>query len=94
MADLEVPMKAEEALRSMMKADALKKCRDFCKDYAECSRDRTVSVIWACSDQFSALNSCLKTHTTKEVLEDYKKKWVADGRPYQYVDKAPEKPPK
>mmetsp|Transcript_21163 Transcript_21163/g.35494 ORF Transcript_21163/g.35494 Transcript_21163/m.35494 type:complete len:90 (-) Transcript_21163:321-590(-) len=88
MADSEVPMKAEEALRSLMKTDALKKCDAACREYAECSHDRTITVVWACREQFAALNDCLKQQTTDEVLMEYKKKWVQEGKPYRYVDKA------
>mmetsp|Transcript_11346 Transcript_11346/g.21505 ORF Transcript_11346/g.21505 Transcript_11346/m.21505 type:complete len:85 (+) Transcript_11346:215-469(+) len=73
---LDVPMKAEEALRSVMKRDALKKCQDACKAYAECSHDKVFSVVWACRKEFGELNQCLKLHTTDEVLETYKKGYV------------------
>ena len=49
------------------------------KDYYDCVKDRTISIVWACRDQANAMNECLHQHTTDEVLEDLKYRWVKAG---------------
>jgi len=39
---------------------ALKSCKDKCREYAECTHERVFSIAWACRSEFSALNQCLK----------------------------------
>jgi COX assembly protein 1 len=36
------------ALRSKMKAQALKECDEMVAKFAECAEGRTLSVIWSC----------------------------------------------
>jgi Cytochrome c oxidase biogenesis protein Cmc1 like len=47
------------ALRSKMKAKALKECDHFCEKYAQCASGRTLSVIWRCRKEANDLNECL-----------------------------------
>lgn len=47
------------ALRSKMKAKALKECDYYTAKYAECASGRTFSVVWACRKQAKELNNCL-----------------------------------
>ena len=49
------------ALMYHLKQQAMKDCKDKAKAYAECGEGRTVSVVWACRQQFNDLNSCLST---------------------------------
>mmetsp|Transcript_34668 Transcript_34668/g.48058 ORF Transcript_34668/g.48058 Transcript_34668/m.48058 type:complete len:88 (+) Transcript_34668:122-385(+) len=72
----EVPMKVEEALKYKMKREALQKCGDACRLYADCSRHRLLSVVWACRPQLNDLNACLSNHTTDAVLNDYKRAFL------------------
>eukprot|EP00239_Pterosperma_sp_CCMP1384_P004958 CAMPEP_0197844494 /NCGR_PEP_ID=MMETSP1438-20131217/1484_1 /TAXON_ID=1461541 /ORGANISM="Pterosperma sp., Strain CCMP1384" /LENGTH=84 /DNA_ID=CAMNT_0043455309 /DNA_START=203 /DNA_END=457 /DNA_ORIENTATION=+ len=84
---MEIPMKAEEALRSRMKADALDKCEETKRKFAECTSSRTISIIWACRDELDAFNQCLSKHTSDGVLEQYKREWVDRGMKYEYQPK-------
>ncbi|KAH9619473.1 hypothetical protein KSS87_015869 [Heliosperma pusillum] len=47
------------ALRSKMKAKALKECDVLTAKYAECASGRTLSVVWKCREQAKELNNCL-----------------------------------
>ena len=47
------------ALRSKMKAKALRECDAMASKYAECASGRTFSVVWKCRPQFKLLNECL-----------------------------------
>ncbi|XP_043715521.1 uncharacterized protein DDB_G0275933 [Telopea speciosissima] len=71
-----VKKKVEEALRSKMKAKALKECDRYTKKYAECSLGRTISVVWQCRKQAKELNGCLHQYTNDSVLEEMKKEYT------------------
>ena len=85
--DPEVLRKEEEGLITLMKERALVRCRETQKDYYDCVKDRTISIVWACRDQANAMNECLHQHTTDEVLEDLKYRWVKAGKP-SFADRA------
>ncbi|CAH1413530.1 unnamed protein product [Lactuca virosa] len=70
-----VKKKVEEALRSKMKAKALKECDYYTAKYAECASGRTFSVVWACRKQAKELNNCLHEFTNDNVLEQMKKEY-------------------
>eukprot|EP00250_Pteridium_aquilinum_P026820 c33647_g1_i1 orf=81-350(+) len=70
--------KVEEALRSKMKAKALRECDALAAKYAECTSGRTLSVVWTCRPQFKLLNECLHQYTNDDVLEEYKKKYALE----------------
>lgn len=48
------------ALRSKMKAAALKQCDPVVSAFADCARGRTLSVVWSCRPQAREINACLK----------------------------------
>ncbi|KAL8200475.1 hypothetical protein R6Q57_011814 [Mikania cordata] len=54
-----VKKKVEEALKSKMKAKALKECDYYTAKYAECATGKTFSVVWKCRAQAKELNNCL-----------------------------------
>ncbi|KAH9610560.1 hypothetical protein KSS87_003346 [Heliosperma pusillum] len=71
-----VKKKVEEALRSKMKAKALKECDVLTAKYAECASGRTLSVVWKCRGQAKELNNCLHQFTNDSVLEKMKNEYV------------------
>ena len=50
----------DEGLIYQMKQEALDKCKDILKPYAECCTENFISVMWACRPQLKAANECLK----------------------------------
>eukprot|EP00897_Mesotaenium_endlicherianum_P009604 jgi/Mesen1/8672/ME000508S08052 len=70
--------KVEEALRSKMKARALKECDGAAKEFADCARGRVMSVVWACRAQAKQLNECLYKFTNDQVLDSYKREWLLE----------------
>mmetsp|Transcript_5544 Transcript_5544/g.34323 ORF Transcript_5544/g.34323 Transcript_5544/m.34323 type:complete len:93 (+) Transcript_5544:364-642(+) len=78
---MDVPAKVEEQLRSRMKARALRRCDDAVRRYVECTKHRTLSVIWACRNPLNDMNACLHQHTTEQELQKLKTWWVEQGRP-------------
>ncbi|GAQ89417.1 hypothetical protein KFL_005190090 [Klebsormidium nitens] len=72
--------KEEEALRSKMKARALKECKTTLTAFAECARGRTISVVWACKAQSREMNECLHQYTNDEVFEQQKQDYMNQRR--------------
>eukprot|EP00249_Psilotum_nudum_P000673 c12765_g1_i1 orf=304-576(+) len=71
-----VQKKVEEALRSKMKARALKECDALVAKFADCAKGRTLSVAWRCRAESRELNECLHQYTNDGVLEEFKKQYV------------------
>ncbi|QDZ26031.1 putative cytochrome c oxidase biogenesis protein [Chloropicon primus] len=78
---LEVPAKAEEALRSKMKEIARQNCDGVIRDFVECSKETGIAVMWSCREHLKLMNACVSKYTTDEVLEGIKKQWIDAGRP-------------
>ena len=79
--DATVLKKEEEALITLMKERAVKRCRDSQRAYYECVKPRTISIVWACREQANTMNDCLHDHTSEEVLAELKARWVCAGKP-------------
>lgn len=58
----------EETLLKTTKARALKECDQVVRDFAECATGRTVSVVWACRDQYKSLQECMLQYTGPEPM--------------------------
>ena len=69
------------ALISVMKERALVLCKHKQREYYDCVQGRALSVAWRCRSSGKALSACLAQHTNRNVLEDYKRKWVEAGKP-------------
>ena len=65
----------------MMKERAVVKCRTTQRNYYDCVKDRTISIVWACREQANQMNECLHEHTTDDVLTELKYRWVKAGKP-------------
>ncbi|WZN67150.1 cytochrome c oxidase biogenesis protein Cmc1 [Chloropicon roscoffensis] len=78
---LEVPAKAEEALRSKMKHLAHKQCDGAIRDFVQCSKEAGILVVIKCREHNKRMNECVSDYTTAEVLEGIKRQWVDAGRP-------------
>ena len=73
--------KEEEALITIMKERALSSCAQTQKNYYECVKGRTLSIVWKCREEGNALNECLHRETSEEKLNDVKRKWLKAGKP-------------
>ena len=49
-----------DTLLKQQKAKALKECKAHMEAFVECSRTRTISMLWSCKQQKSALSDCLR----------------------------------
>ncbi|KIS67175.1 uncharacterized protein UMAG_12296 [Mycosarcoma maydis] len=70
----------EDTLMKQQKAKALKQCRAQMQDFVECSKTRTISMLWSCRDQKHALRDCLRTYTSEEAMEREKQTFLQQPR--------------
>ena len=70
----------EENILKDMRADARKKCLEPLRELSECTRDRTITLLWACSKFNRAFNECVKSHSNAEEMERRKKEWIEWSR--------------
>lgn len=66
----------EDALMKSTKAKAMKECDPVVKKFAECSQGRTISVVWACKDEYKAVRDCMKIHLNPERLEELRAEYI------------------
>ncbi|KAJ3788988.1 hypothetical protein GGU10DRAFT_82868 [Lentinula aff. detonsa] len=59
----------EETLLKTVKAQALKECDPFVKDFADCMSGRLISVAWACKDKLKLVEACMVKYTGPEPME-------------------------
>lgn len=55
-----VPNQIEEALNHRLRQYAHKQCDDIMKQFADCSRDKLLSVVFKCIDHQNDLVRCMK----------------------------------
>tara|TARA_B110001452_G_C15094221_1_gene381648 strand:- start:191 stop:559 length:369 start_codon:yes stop_codon:yes gene_type:complete len=67
-----------EHVRKLLLAEARDKCAETRALYVGCAMGRTLSLAWACRDEFRDFNDCLKQYTTDEQLEKRKEEWARD----------------
>jgi len=77
----EVSTKAAESLGHKMRKRAQAKCKDLFEIYANCTRPRTISIVWACREELAQANECTKRYNNDETLNEYKRRWAAAGYP-------------
>ncbi|CAO1614141.1 unnamed protein product [Jaminaea pallidilutea] len=70
----------EDAMMKQIRLDALKKCDDVVKDFADCAKGRTVSVVWACRKQNRDVQDCLSKHMSEESVSQARKEWLLKNR--------------
>ncbi|ORY83730.1 cytochrome c oxidase biogenesis protein Cmc1 like-domain-containing protein [Protomyces lactucae-debilis] len=65
----------ETAVHRQMQKNAAVACKDIIQEFVACSRDRTVSMAWACRTQRTAMVECMHQRTKEDDLaqarEDY-----------------------
>ncbi|RSH85826.1 uncharacterized protein EHS24_004006 [Apiotrichum porosum] len=68
----------EEEIETAAKNEALKKCDEKVRAFAECATGRTFTVPFACASQYKALNDCLKLEVNEERLDELKLEYIAN----------------
>src|SRR5690242_16239377 len=54
-----IPNQAEEALRYRLRNFGSTMCSDFMKKFAQCTKNKTISVVYKCRDEHRELTECL-----------------------------------
>ena len=54
-----VPNQADEALKLRLKKYGMKHCKVETKNFADCSKDKLISIALKCKDEMQALTDCI-----------------------------------
>eukprot|EP00038_Savillea_parva_P006660 m.165095 g.165095 ORF g.165095 m.165095 type:complete len:127 (-) comp12511_c0_seq1:148-528(-) len=60
----------------MMKKEAIKRCDTVVKQFTECCKGRTISIMWACREANEALDVCLRNNLTDDDFLREKKNFI------------------
>lgn len=63
---------AEHQLRRELKEEAMEICKPQIKDFAECSQENGLMVVWSCRKHYNAIRECLSVHNGEEAWQKYK----------------------
>ena len=77
----EVSKRVEEGLIAQQMVLAREACRMDLEAFVACTREHGISVVWKCRSLRDELNTCLKPHSSKEVLDQMKRDYVRARRP-------------
>ncbi|RYP70728.1 hypothetical protein DL769_004878 [Monosporascus sp. CRB-8-3] len=67
----------EAQVREVFNARVRKLCADEIKAFADCARNRTFSIPFACRRLSTAMNSCMAAHATPEEHDRAREDWFA-----------------
>ncbi|KAI0410014.1 hypothetical protein F4802DRAFT_10605 [Xylaria palmicola] len=67
----------EAQVREVFNARVRERCADEIKAFADCARDRTFSVTFACRALSHAMNSCMLAHATQAEHDRAREDWFA-----------------
>jgi len=54
-----VPNQADEALKLRLKKYGMKHCKVQTKNFADCTKDKLLSIAMKCKDEMNALTDCI-----------------------------------
>ena len=76
---------AEYAAMSRLNEYALKQCDDKVREFAECTKDKLISVIWKCRPLQKAVNECVLPYIENKDLQNEFRKLHAKEFPHVVV---------
>jgi Cytochrome c oxidase biogenesis protein Cmc1 like len=65
---------AEHQLRRELKEEAIDLCNPEIRDFAECSQEKGLMVVFSCKSLFQKVNECMQVHNGEEAWQRYKTK--------------------
>lgn len=65
---------AEHQLRRELKEEAMEKCTPQLHEFAECSQEKGLMVVFSCQSLFRKVNECLQEHNSDAAWQKYKLK--------------------
>ncbi|EIM20252.1 hypothetical protein E3Q22_02259 [Wallemia mellicola] len=66
----------DEEIVKQHKQLGLQHCHHLVQQFAECTTNRTISVLWACRKPHKELNSCLAQFNSEEALDAAKEEYL------------------
>ena len=75
--DLKTVSRAEDAMLSKeLRVRAYKRCDPVVAEYVDCSRGRTISLLWACDSAKRAMKDCLAAHLSEDAIQEYREQYL------------------
>ncbi|POY74153.1 hypothetical protein BMF94_2965 [Rhodotorula taiwanensis] len=75
--------KEEDSILSLCRTEALRACQTEVSNFSACSEGRTISVTWACREQFRAMQNCMSPHCFNSMseakLDEAKRRFFREG---------------
>ena len=65
---------AEHQFRREVKEEAMEICNPEIKNFAECSQEKGLMVVFSCQSLFREVNKCLQLHNGEEAWQKYRAK--------------------
>ncbi|OMH79559.1 hypothetical protein AX774_g7024 [Zancudomyces culisetae] len=66
----------DQQVRALQVKEMMKLCDEYVKEFVECSRDRTISIVWACKDKKKQMMDCLRKVETLDNLDKVKFRYL------------------
>ncbi|KAN0035334.1 hypothetical protein ACTA71_004599 [Dictyostelium dimigraforme] len=82
-----LPAAVDSYLRHKLKDQSLKACQNQVAAFADCSKDKYISVVWECRELQQLMKNCLVEYTTSERLIDMKREWIDASKKRIYEKK-------
>jgi hypothetical protein len=60
-------------MRQDFKQDAIEKCHEPIREFAECAQETGLLVVVKCRHKMKAVNECMAIYNSNEAFEKYKK---------------------
>merc|ERR1740117_296786 len=73
-------LRPHQDLRDEMVRDAFEKCRPMVKDYAECTKDKTITGLFLCRGALKSMQACLAKYENDDEME---RRALAAGREWK-----------
>lgn len=70
----------ETAVHKLMQKRAAESCETLILDFVKCSKDRTVSMAWACTEQKQKMVQCMHKLTREDNLEEARNIYMIERR--------------
>ncbi|KAJ1920237.1 hypothetical protein H4219_001470 [Mycoemilia scoparia] len=70
----------QKEVTEMARRDAFSRCSRAIEEFAKCSKNRTISFLWACPEQRKNMELCLKRASTLENYDRAQVLYVKDKR--------------
>lgn len=67
-------------MHKLMQKRAAERCESLILAFVQCSKDRTVSMAWACTLQKREMVGCMHTHTREDQLEEARNIYMLERR--------------